>query len=339
MKKKYIMSFYGIMPQMKPYLRKNLRGHSLYITSEILNEKELEKINKNTEVLGVFVDSKIDKKVFEKLKKLKTIITFSTGFDHIDIKEARKRKITVCNVPTYGENTVAQHALALMLALSRKLFQSVKRVKEGVYDYRGLCGFDLKNKTVGILGTGHIGIHLIDMLEGFGANIIAFDAFPKKELEKEHNFKYVSKTKLFKESDVISLHVPLFPDTYHIINKKAIQSMKDGVYIINTARGGLIDSEAMVYGLESGKIAGFGSDVLEDEGFIENPELLISNKRTDKELKVSLMNNILIDHANTIITPHNAFNSNEALKRIFDTSIENIKGFIDKKIVNEVKCK
>lgn len=339
MPKKQTISFYGIMPEMKNYLRQNLKNFSLNISSEILNEKELEKIDLDTEILGVFVDSKIEKKVFEKLKKLKLIVTLSTGFDHINIKEAKKRKITVCNVPTYGENTVAQHALTLILALSRKLFPSVKRVKEGVYDYRGLCGFDLKNKTIGILGTGHIGIHLIDMLNGFEANIIAFDAFPKTELEKEHNFKYVSKNKLFQESDIISVHVPLFPNTYHIIDRKAVKMMKDNVYIINTARGGLVDSESIIFGLENKKIAGFGADVLEDEGFIENPELLISNKRTERELKVSLMNNILIDHPNTIITPHNAFNSTEALKRIFDTSIENIKSFMDKKIVNEVKCK
>jgi len=339
MKKKYTMSFYGIMPQMKTYLRKNLKSHKLNISTKPLDADELEKIDKNTEILGVFIDSKINKEVFKKLKKLKSIITLSTGYDHINLKEAKKRKISVCNVPTYGENTVAQHALTLILALSRKLFPSIKRVKEGIYDYHGLCGFDLKNKTIGIIGTGHIGIHLIDMLQGFDANIIAFDAFPNKELQKKHNFKYVSKTKLFKESDIISLHVPLFPSTHHTIDKKAVKIMKNGVYIINTARGGLIDSEAIVKGLENDKIAGFGADVLEDEGFIENPELLISNKRTDAEIKVSLMNNIIIDNPKTIITPHNAFNSNEALKRIFDTGIKDIKCFIDKKIINEVKCK
>ncbi|MFA5211333.1 MAG: NAD(P)-dependent oxidoreductase [Patescibacteria group bacterium] len=339
MPKKYTMSFYGIMPDMKTYLRQKMKKNNLNIFIDPIEEKSLEKIDKNTEILGVFVDSKVDKKVFEKLPKLKMITTFSTGFDHIDLKEAKKRKITVCNVPTYGENTVAQHALALILALSRKLFQSLKRVKEGVYDYHGLCGFDLKDKTIGIVGTGHIGIHLIRMLQGFDANIIAFDVFPNKELEKKYNFKYVSKNKLFQESDIISLHLPLFPETHHIVDKKAVKMMKTGVYIINTARGGLIDSEAIVAGLDSKKIAGFAADVLEDEGLIENPELLISNKRTIREIKVSLMNNVLIDHPKTIITPHNAFNSIEALKRIFDTSIENINSFLEEKIINEVKSK
>ncbi|MDD2656180.1 MAG: NAD(P)-dependent oxidoreductase [Patescibacteria group bacterium] len=326
------ISLSSIMLDLKDYTKNNIKGHSLEISEKTL---DLNKTKKDTEILGVFVDSKVDKNVFEALPKLKMIATFSTGFDHIDLKEAKKRKIPVCNVPTYGENTVAQHAMSLILALSRKLFQSVKIVKEGVYDYHGLRGFDLKGKTIGIIGTGHIGIHMIDMLDGFEANVIAYDAFPNPELTKTHKFNYVSLNKLYSDSDVISLHVPLFPTTYHMIDKSAIKKMKDGVYIINTARGGLTDPEALVWGLETGKIAGIGSDVLEEETYFQNPEKVL-NLKNPEEVRRTLMENVLIDHPNTIITPHNAFNSTEALKRIIDTSLDNIKAFLSGKTQNDV---
>ncbi|PLX26751.1 hydroxyacid dehydrogenase [Candidatus Parcubacteria bacterium] len=332
MKNKPLATFSSIVPDLKDYLRGKMRGYKSTINEAPIDLKTLDP---KTEILGCFVDSHVDKSVFDKLKKLKMIATFSTGYDHIDLKEAKRRGIPVCNVPTYGENTVAQHAMALMLALSRKLFQSVKRVKEGVYDYHGLRGFDLKGKTIGVIGTGHIGIHLIDMLDGFEANVVAYDAFPNKDLEKDHAFTYVSLDKLLKESDIISLHVPLFPTTYHMINDKALNKMKDGVHIINTARGGLIDPEAMVYALENGKVGGLAVDVLEEENYIAHPEK-IDKKTTPEEIRASLMENIIIDHPNTIITPHNAFNSTEALKRIFDTSVENIKAFSAGEIQNDV---
>ncbi len=335
MPQKYKISFSSIMPDLKDYIRNNIKGHNIEISDKPL---DLNKIKKDTEILGVFVDSKIDKTVFEALPKLKMITTFSTGFDHIDLAEAKKRKVTVCNVPTYGENTVAQHAMSLMLALSRKLFQSVKIVKEGIYDYHNLCGFDLKGKTIGVIGTGHIGIHLIDMLQGFEANVIAYDAFPNPELEKTHKFQYVSLNKLYNNSDIISLHVPLFPTTYHMIDKSAVKKMKDGVYIINTARGGLTDPEALVWGLENNKIAGVGTDVLEEETYFQNPQKVLNLKNTE-ELCRTLMENVLIDHPNTIVTPHNAFNSVEALKRIIDTSLANIKAFTSGKVQNDVMKK
>lgn len=334
--KKLNCTFYGIVPDMKTYLRSQLRGHKVKIFEEPISEDNLDK---ETEILGVFVDSEVDKNVFKKMPHLKFIATLSTGYDHIDLKEAEKRKIPVSNVPTYGEDTVAQHTMALILALTRKLFPSVKRVKEGIYDYHNLRGFDLKDKTVGVIGTGHIGMHLIGMLQGFNVKIIAFDAFPNKENAKKYNFAYVPLKKLLAESDIISLHTPLLPSTYHLINKKNIKMLKKGTYLINTARGGLIEPEALVIGLESGQIAGAGLDVLEDEDLIENPDKLLAKDCRECDIKDSLMNNIIIDHPNTIVTPHNAFNSLEALKRIFDTSIDNIKSFTQKELKNTVSSK
>lgn len=336
-KNKPICAFYGIMPDMKTYLRKKMKKYDLVVASE--KPLNAEKLNPDTEILGVFVDSKIDKNVFNKLKKLKLIVTMSTGFDHIDYVEAKKRKICVCNVPTYGENTVAQHAMALMLAMSRKLFQSVKRVKEGVFDYHGLRGFDMKDKVVGVIGTGHIGIHVIDMLQGFDVKIVAFDAFPNKDLAQKHNFTYVPLNKLLSSSDIISLHVPLLDSTLHMINKENVKKLKRGVLIINTARGALIEPEAMVYGLENGIISGAGLDVLEEESNIQHHEELLMNKVNRQDIKDTLMDNIIIDHPNTIVTPHNAFNSTEALRRIIDTTIDNIDCFMKKNIKNQVNAK
>ncbi len=328
--------FYGVMPDMIDYLKNKLRGYKVSISEKVLTEASL---NPATEVLGVFVDSVVDKKTIAKLPHLKLIITMSTGYDHIDCAEAKKRKICVCNVPTYGENTVAQHALALILAMSRKLFQSVKRVKEGVFDYHGLRGFDLKDKVVGIIGTGHIGIHLIDMLQGLDVKIVAFDAFPNKELAQKHNFTYVPLNKLLGSSDIISLHVPLLDSTLHMINKENVKKLKRGVLIINTARGALIEPEAMVYGLENGIISGAGLDVLEEEANIQHHEELLMNRVNRQDIKDTLMDNIIIDHPNTIVTPHNAFNSTEALQRIIDTTVENVKSYYIGKIQNEVAKK
>ena len=247
---------------------------------------------------------------------------------------AKKLNIPVCNVPTYGENTVAEHTMALILGLTRKLFPSVKRVKEGLYDFHGLRGVDLKNKTLGVIGTGHIGAHVIKMATGFEMNIVAYDAFPNKDLADKLGFTYTTLDKLLAQSDIITLHTPLLKTTHHLINQKNIKKIKKGAYLINTARGALIDPEALVWALQHNQIAGAGLDVLEDENLIQNHEELIGC--TQYERKTTLLNNIIIDHPNTIVTPHNAFNSTEALQRIIDTTVENIKSFIDGKTINTI---
>lgn len=319
---------------MKDYVRGKMSGFHLSISDkELLSPDDLDP---KAEVLGVFVGSKVDKAVFATLPHLKLIVTMSTGFDHIDLTAAKKRKIPICNVPTYGENTVAEHAMSLLLALSRKLFPSVKRVKEGSFNYEGLRGFDLKGKTVGVIGTGNIGKHVLRMLKGFDMTVLAYDAFPNKDLQKQLGFAYVPLQKLLASSDVITLHVPLFKETTHMINKKNIKKLKKGAYIINTARGGIIESEALLWGLETGHIAGAGLDVLEEEEMLQHPEHVVLKHYSDEEIKLGLISNMLIDHPNVIITPHNAFNSMEALARIMDTTIENVKAFASGQTQNDV---
>lgn len=326
------ISFYGIWPEMKEYLESKMKGFPISVSSEKINEKNLDP---GAEILAVFVESPITKTILDKMPNLKIIATMSTGYDHIDLAYAKKRHIPVCNVPTYGENTVAEHAMALILGLTRKLFPSVKRVKEGNYDFHGLRGTDLKGKTLGVIGTGHIGQHLIKMAGGFELNIIATDAFPNKDLEKKLGFKYMSLDKLLAESDIVSLHAPLLPTTHHLINKKNIKQMKKGAYLINTARGGLVEPEAIVWGLQNGQLAGVGLDVLEDENLIQNHEEVIACSDECK-IKTTMLNQMIIDHPNAIVTPHNAFNSTESLRRIIDTTVENIKSFVDGKTQNDV---
>lgn len=329
----HVIRLTSIDSQFHSRIARALASYDCAISETTLEHTE---IDHDTTILGVFVDSKVTKDTLKSMPHLMHIATFSTGYDHIDLAATKKKKITVSNVPSYGENTVAEHALALILALSRKLYPSIKRVKEGVYDYHNLQGFDLKGKTVGIVGTGHIGIHAIKMLKGFETNTLAYDAYPNYKLEKEYGFSYSSLTDLYKKSDILSIHVPLLPSTVHMIDMKAVKSMKPGICIINTARGAIIDPEALLYGLQSGIIAGAGLDVLEEELVFKTPETILDMTSKDA-IRRSLIENAIIDHPCTIVTPHNAFNSTEALYRIIDTATDNIKNFIAGSPTNLVK--
>lgn len=326
--------FYGLWPELANRLKIKLKKIPLAIHAEGINPDNLDP---KTEILAVFVESPVTKEIIRRLPRLKLIATMSTGYDHLDLAECKKRGIIVCNVPSYGDNTVAEHTFALILGLTRKLFLSVKRVKEGQYDFHGLRGVDLKGKTIGVIGTGRIGSNVIRLAKSFAMQVIACDAFPNKTLAAKLGFAYVSLAKLLKTADIITLHAPLLKSTRHLINQKNINTIKPGSYLVNTARGALVDPEALLGALQSNRLAGAGLDVLEDEDLLHHESELIGHHCTNCQIKTSLMNNLLIDHPNTIITPHNAFNSAEALQRIVDVTAENIKSFLDGKVTNQVK--
>jgi len=281
------------------------------------------------EILSVFVDSKVGAKEFEKLPDLKLIACQSTGYDHIDPKLAREKGVIVSNVPAYGEHTVAEFAFALLLTLSRKMIEANKRVAEdGYFNPDGLDGFDLFGKTIGILGTGRIGKNAIKIAKGFGMNVLAFDAYPDQNFAKEFGFSYKPIEEILQSADIISLHLPGNKDTERIINKERVSQMKKGMVIINTARGSLIDTESLIWGLEQKIISAAGLDVLSEETYIDDEFQLLSNPEAKEEnMKTLLMNHYLIDHPRVIITPHTAFNTKESTQRIIDTSIENIEKF------------
>lgn len=293
------------------------------------------------EIICVFVGSEINKEALDKLPSLKFIATRSTGFDHIDIKSAQERGIAVSNVPTYGENTAAEFTFALILVLSRKIYDAYERVREqGSFNLDGLRGFDLMGKTLGVVGTGNIGRHVVKMARGFDMNVIAFDIRQDEQFAKELGFKYVDFDKLLSESDIITLHVPYNKHTHHMLNKDNVAKIKKGAYLINTSRGAVVETDAIVEALQKGILAGAGLDVLEEEGIMQEPlSALLGGHPNAEQLKIAMKNHYLIDHPNVIITPHNAFNTREAIVRILDTTVANINSWKKKNPINIVEFK
>lgn len=296
--------------------------------------------DEQAEILSVFITSHLGAAEMDRFPKLKFIATRSTGFDHLDLAAAAKRGIKVANVPSYGENTVAEHAFALLLCLSRKIYDSYKQIEQtGKFSTAGLKGFDLKGKTLGIIGLGRIGVHAARIAHGFEMNILAFDKFKNEQAIKDYGVNYVELDNLLAQSDIITLHAPYLPETHHLINLNNVSKIKKGAYLINTARGGLVDTSALIKGLQDGNLAGAGLDVLEEESFMLDELSLLTNPHPNLEsLQTILENHYLIDHPRVIITPHNAFNTQEAIERIVNTSIEDIKGFLTGGLVNEVKA-
>ena len=318
------------------YIKERLKNHKVAFIKDSLNLKTVE-LAKNAEIISVFVYSEINKNILAKLPNLKAIATRSTGFDHIDLRECRKRKIIVSNVPTYGENTVAEHTFALILALSRKIHKSYERTIRGNFSLDGLRGFDLKGKTIGIIGLGHIGEHVARIAKGFEMNILSVDRHKNQKLAKKLGLKYTSLNTLLKSSDIVTLHIPYNKSTHHLINEKTIKLMKKDSIIINTSRGGIIDTGALVKALASKHLVGAGLDVLEEESLIKEEAQLLSKNFPKEKLQNLIENHMLLTFDNVIITPHNAFNSKEALQRILDTTIENIKCISKGKCENIVK--
>ncbi len=280
------------------------------------------------EYLSVFIYSHVTREIIQKAKQLKLIATRSTGFDHIDVAFCKKRGITVCNVPFYGENTVAEHTFALILSLSRSIHKAYVRTIKGNFSLEGLQGFDLKGKTLGVVGAGHIGLHVIKMAKGFGMRVVAFDVRRNTFLEEVLGFEYVPLDVLLRESDIVSLHTPYSAKTHHLINRENIRLFKKGALLINTARGGLVETTALTWALDNGRLGGAGLDVLEEEELIREEEQLLRKDFPVEKMKIVLENHILLHRENVVITPHIAFDSREALERILNTTLQNIESFL-----------
>lgn len=328
------IAFFETLDWEKDYLTKKLQGHELTFYG-----KDQQPEKSDIEILSNFIGFPVTAELLGKFPALKYVTTRSTGYDHIDVKACQERGIAVSNVPTYGENTVAEFAFALILGLSRKIYPAVKRVREqGLFATDSLQGFDLQHKTLGVVGTGHIGAYVVKIAKGFGMNVVAYDPYPNQALAKEHGFTYATLEDLLKQSDVVTLHVPYMPATHHIINSQNIALCKPGALMINTARGGLIETAGLVAALKSGRLAGAGLDVLEEEGFVKDEmQLLATGHPNEEELKTALADHELMQMENVLITPHNAFNTQEAVERILDTTVNNIQSFAAGKPVNLVK--
>ena len=315
-----------------PVIERELPSHGVEVVKlekRPLEETDLEEI-KDVEVLSVFIYSKVNREVIDALPNLKLITTRSTGFDHIDVDYASERGIAVCNVPDYGMETVAEYTLMLILSLLRKLRPTLERTCRGIFSREGLRGHDLEGKTVGVVGTGRIGSRLIKLLSGFELNVLAYDVKPKDELIEKFGVRYVPLEELLKNSDVVTLHVPYLPSTHHLINRENIKLMKRGSYLINTSRGAVVETEAVVWALKEGILEGVALDTFEGEEVWAEEELIIFRGEKDVSpeiLKKALESFALTQFENVILTPHNAYNTHEAIMRILMKTLKNIISF------------
>lgn len=294
--------------------------------------KDVVSLARGADVACIFVNAECNAEVIDALCKegVKLIALRCAGFNNVDLKAAAGR-IPVVRVPAYSPHGVAEYAVALMLCLNRKIYRAVNRTREGNFSLDGLLGFDMYQKTVGLVGTGKIAKELIKILRGFGMNVLAYDLYPDEKFAAEHQVTYVTLDELYAKSDIISLHCPLTDATKFLINRDSIAKMKKGVMIINTGRGKLIHTNDLIDGLRTKQIGSAALDVYEEEGnyFYEDR----SNKMIDDDTLARLL---MIP--NVIVTSHQAFFTQEALHNIAETTLESIQELADgKPLTNEVK--
>lgn len=320
--------FFELEPWEENYVKSSISDYEIVFTKEKLTIENVAKYT-DAKIISAFIYSEITKDLIDKLPNLKFITTRSMGFDHIDIEYCKQKGIAVAYVPTYGAHTVAEHTFALLLAISRKIIPSSERAKKGEFGNEELEGFDLFGKTIGVMGTGNIGRNVCEIALSFGMKVLAFSHSQDPELTAK-GVRYVDLNDLLASCDVISLHLPHTKETEHIINMQNIQNVQKGAILINTARGALIETQAIVEGLEKGILSAAGLDVLEEEADLREERELLSQEYLSKvDLKTQLLNHVLLTRQDVIITPHNAFNSKEALQEILEVTVANIKSYIN----------
>lgn len=283
----------------------------------------------DADAIATFIRSDLGSTVLRRLPKLRLIATRSTGFDHIDLDYCRQAGVTVCNVPDYGDPTVAEHVFALLLALSRHIVEAAERTRRGDFSQGGLRGFDLAGRTLGVVGAGRIGRRVIAIGKGFGMDVVAFDVRPDHEAARTLGFRYVDLGELLSLADVVTLHLPGGPETRHLIGEAELGRMKQGVVLINTSRGGVVDGAALVRALASGHLGAAGLDVVAEEGALaEEAEIFRADAAVPPErLRALLADHTLISQPNVIVTPHVAYDTHEAVARIIETTLDNIIAF------------
>jgi D-lactate dehydrogenase len=314
---------------------------------EISFVDRVSEVPEDTEIVSVFITEKIDGSFLDDHPLTRLIATRSTSCDHIDLDVCERREVGVANVGNYGENTVAEHTFALILALSRRLRDSERAVRTGRFSRERLRGFDLRGKTLGVVGAGRVGLHVIRIGTGFGMRPLAYDGAPRAFYGELLDFRYAAFEELMRESDVVTLHVPLTPTTRHMINRDALALCRPGVLLINTARGGLIDSGALIEALDSGQVAGVGLDVLEDERVFRGGATQILSEKIAERVRSSagtmiretsaqrvsefsklVAHHRLLNRPEAVLTPHVAFNSHEAMERLNGITVENINAYL-----------
>jgi D-lactate dehydrogenase len=326
---------YELEPWEEDYLRRELADLEFRATQSSLAPDNAD-LAAGAALVSVFIRSRLTAETLALLPDLRLVATRSTGFDHIDLEACRQRGVVVSNVPTYGENTVAEHTFGLILSLSRKIHQAYVRTVRGDFSVHGLRGFDLKGRTLGVVGAGNIGLHVIRIARGFGMEVLAYDTRPHTLLAEVLGFHYALLEDVLRQADIVSLHVPYFPATHHLINRERLALMRRGSLLVNTARGGLVDTEALLWALDEGILAGAGLDVVEGEELIAEEQQLLRQDVAPEQLQSAIRAHLLLRRENVVITPHNAFNSEEALHRILETTVGNVRGFLAEQPTNTV---
>ncbi|WP_457624767.1 NAD(P)-dependent oxidoreductase [Persephonella sp.] len=314
--------FTSVRRDEKSYFLENLKQFHILEFQQTINKIDPEKV-KDADILSVFIFDRLDRETLSKFDNLKLIITRSTGVDHIDLEYCRQKGIKVAHIPGYSPESIAEHTFGLILCLTRKLKKIEKRAERLDYSIQPeIMGKDLYTLSLGIIGTGRIGTAVARIASAFRMKIFAYDIRENPEVI-DLGGEYLPLEELLKKSDIITLHTPLTDKTYHLIDRKAISLMKDGVILINTSRGGVVDTDAVYEALQSGKIAGLGLDVFEDE------KILMLNqyeegKSSDKVMKILKLNS----QDNVVVTPHVAFFTEKATENIKHMTVECIKKFI-----------
>lgn len=325
-----LISFYDAKPYDKEFFeaeRKKYPDMEILYHEEKLNRKTAV-FAKGSDVVCAFVNDDLSESTLEVLDELniRMVAMRCAGYNNIDFKYAYE-KIHVARVPAYSPYAVAEHAMAMLLTLNRKLHRAYNRVREYNFSLNGLTGFDVHGKTVGVIGTGKIGRTFIDICRGFGVEIIAYDLYPAKD----SGITYVTLDELFERSDIISLHCPLSKETHHMIDAEAIAKMKEGVFIVNTSRGALIDSEALVEGIKSRKVGAAALDVYEEEAdlfYEDNSNTIVQDDVIAR----------LISLPNVLVTSHQAFLTKEALSNIAETTLKNIDSYLKGEFMENEIC-
>jgi D-lactate dehydrogenase len=328
------------------FFREQLAEHDMLFVST------LDEVPPEVEVLSVFIYQEITADFLAKCPGLKLIATRSGSVDHIDMEACRSCGVTVSTVPHYGDTTVAEHTFALILALARRLREVMSLPKQGGFSYAGSRGMELQGKTLGIIGMGRIAQRVTHLAHAFQMKVIAYDVEASPELAQSLGFTYVTLAELLRESHVVSLHASLRPETYHILNRETLAQCRPGVLVINTARGALIDTQALREALDSGHVGGAGLDVLQDERILRQSAQkiiaaeIIRHLRSDAraqdardadrllELQELMLGDAVLAKCNVVFTPHVAFNSDEAIQRLHVGTVENIRAFVDGHPVN-----
>lgn len=316
-----------------------LADHEVAYYGEPITDEVPEEL-RDAAVLSVFVDSRVSAEMIDSMPNLQVLALRSTGYDHIDVAHAQERGIAVANVPHYGSQTVAEYAFGLMLTLSRRIYSAYDLLRrEGMVDVPGCEGFDLCGKTLGVVGTGAIGRRVCEMAKGFRMRVIAFDLFPNEEFAAQVGIEYRSYDEVLEQADIVTFHVPATDDNHHMLNGENIARMKPGACVINTARGSLIDTIALVYAVKSGHLGGAGIDVFEGEQYIKDEMQLLmpgGEKIEPPVWRAFVADHELIDHERVIVTPHLAFNTKEAKREITETTVQNIQSGLAGEVENPV---